>query len=227
MTFFLSLPPFIPYFYFCPSLNLFLHLFRFVQQTSLLGGLQATPTVKCGSEWRQPQSAAVLPSPPWAPIRPHCVWGTRRSWSEFSQTSQWKIIALVWFPQPHTFGFKISRDFDQSIFDSLYFPGSYRIIHFCTMFLNLKTPVSSLLYCYIPLALLIGYTVPFMPYYLYWRLICWKIVSLFGYLDYRYTIANLCDGGHLFDLLVFDKICDALDSSYVPSDFRGERHTQL
>lgn len=48
---------------------------RPVQPTSLLGGLQAAPAVQRGPERGQPQSAAILPSPPGAPVRPHCLRG--------------------------------------------------------------------------------------------------------------------------------------------------------
>lgn len=51
------------------------HLNRLVQPTSLLGGLQAAPAVQRGPERGQPQSAAILPSPPGAPVRPHCLRG--------------------------------------------------------------------------------------------------------------------------------------------------------
>lgn len=76
-----SLPPF----FFTLSIILFLlvltpppfdYLCRSVQSAPVLGGLQAAPAVQCGPEWRQPQSAAVIPSPLGTSICPHCLWGT-------------------------------------------------------------------------------------------------------------------------------------------------------
>lgn len=52
-----------------------LHVLRLVQQTTLLGGLQAAPAVQRGFQWWQPQSAALLASPPGPSLCPHCLWG--------------------------------------------------------------------------------------------------------------------------------------------------------
>lgn len=60
---------------FAVFLGPFRHPNRLVQPTSLLGGLQAAPAVQRGPERGQPQSAAILPSPPGAPVRPHCLRG--------------------------------------------------------------------------------------------------------------------------------------------------------